>query len=149
MTQLCVGAMGHLSRERKAMRPSVDSWKKTQNHRPGSHGELISAGMTAQSKNFPKRTDDNVLIQMMKKPTKRILLLDLYKQRIGWGHPWLEVTMRLWSSGSHVEEAWQKVWLWPWTSGQLTLGSSKTSLEESDGSEFWKLGGSLKELVHT
>lgn len=83
MTQLCADTMGHLSRKRKSMRLSTDSRKKPQNHGPWfSWGADIrwkdNTARHTQSRNFLKSTNDNVLIQMTKKPTIRIVLLDLY-----------------------------------------------------------------------
>lgn len=60
---------------------------------------------------------------------------------LGLKWPWdCEVQDPMW----RIE--WQKVGLWPGNSEELTWASSKTSLEESNGSEIWKLAGQSKRV---
>lgn len=58
------------------------------------------------------------------------------------------VTMRQWSSASHVEEARQKAGLQSWTSGEPTLTSTNTDVEVSQGLEHWEITVPKRELVN-
>lgn len=79
---MCLNTLGLLGRK-KSKRPCVDICLKPQNHRPWfSRGTDIcwedSAARHTQPRSFLRSTNDNVLIEMMKKPAMRIVLLDLY-----------------------------------------------------------------------
>jgi len=102
-----------------------------------------------QSRRFLQSIDDNILMQVAEELTSRGVLLDLVltnkeglveDAKVGGSFGCSDyemVEIRILSEGSRVISRIRN-----WTSGELTLASSRSYLEESHGPGLSKAGGS-------
>jgi len=124
---------------------------------PGSHGDFDHPDISwedytarhAQSRRFLQKMDNNFLLQVVEEPTRKGALLDLVLTkkeqlvedvkaggRLGCSNHEM-VEFKILRGGSRVISKMK-----PWTSGDITLVSSRSYLEESRGPGLSKAGGS-------